>query len=210
MKELSLFYPFVEPEVMGCPYAVIDHHLRLALREFCERGHAWREWVDAFTADGTTNQFDYDISSGQEFVKVLQAIRNDDEPLDVYSADQLPVDWQTGDSCRLVDALVNYDDTSFMVFPLPASGDTFRLLMEFKPSIAATQVGDVLLTKWADEVSAGCKARLMRMLGQSWSNAVLAGAYSLEFEAAIAKAANTDFATRGQRARRTKLTPNGK
>jgi hypothetical protein len=210
MQTLAAFYPFVEPEVMGCPYPVIDHHLLMAIRDLCQRGHAWREWVDAFTADGTTNQFDYDLVSGQDLVKVVQAKRNETDDLTVYSADQLPNDWEAGDSTRLVDAIVNYDGASFMVYPLPASGDTFRLLMEFQPTITATQVGDVLLNTWADEVSAGCKARLMRMIDKPWANAALAGAYAGDFERAIHRTANADFAMRGKEARRVQPAPNGR
>ncbi len=207
-KALSLFYPFVEPEVLGCPHPVIDHHLVLTVRDFCERGLAWREWVDAFTADGTTNQFDYDLARGQELVKVARALRNED-PLQVMSADQLPRDWQSGDSTDLCDAVVHFDDASFMVYPLPASGDVIRLEMVFRPAIDAQTVGDVLYADWAEAISNGCKARLLRMPRQAWSDAVSASGFAGLFERDVSRAANADFAKRGKEARRTRPSPDG-
>jgi hypothetical protein len=81
--------------------------------------------------------------------------------------------------------------------------------MEFQPTIAATEVGDVLLNTWADEVSAGCKARLMAMLGKPWANAAMAQMYAADYERGVQRAANRDFAMRGPTARRTKPAPTG-
>lgn len=210
MQPLTSFYPYIEPEVMGCPYPMIDHHLILAIREFCQRGQAWREWVDAFTADGTTNQFDYDLVSGQELVKAARAIRNEDVELDILSEDELPRDWETGTSLDLEDVLVHYDDASFMVYPAPCSGDVFRIEMIFQPALSATQVGDVLLNTWAEQIAQGAKARLLRIPGKGWSDPVMAKFYDDRFEADIRKAANNEFAMRGKKGRRTKPSPEGK
>lgn len=203
MKTLTDFYPFVEPEVMGCPYPVIDHHLRLALREFCDRSQVWQEWADAITLDGTSNLFDADLASGQELVCVSRAILND-EDIDVLASSGLPADWQSSEPRDLRRAtLVHFDAGQFMLFPAPTAGDVLRVLQVYRPSLAATRVGDILLTRWADEVATGCKARLMRMIQQPWANPTLAIDYSARFERACSDAANNDF-SRGKASRRTR------
>jgi hypothetical protein len=206
MRALSQFYPFIEPEVMGCPYVVIDHHLRQALREFCDRTGVWQEWADALTLDGTTLTFDADLSSGQELVNVVRATLNGVD-IDVLAGSGLPGDWDQAAPAKLTkNTLVHFDSAQFMVFPTPTAGDVLRVLQALQPSLAATQVGDVLLNRWADEVATGCKARLMAMLGQSWSNPTLAAKYESEFDRKCRDAANNDFA-RGKQSRRMKSCP---
>jgi hypothetical protein len=206
VKTLAQFYPFIEPEVMGCPYPTIDHHLRLALREFCDRTKVWQEWADALTLDGTTNTFDADLASGAELVSVRRALLDGDD-LKLLSATGLPADWQDSNPTELCEpTLVHFETEQFMLFPMPTSGQVLRVQQAMRPSITATQVGDILFTRWANEVACGCKARLMRMILQPWANATLAGSYGGEFDAACHKAANSEF-SRGKHSRRSKVSP---
>jgi hypothetical protein len=206
VKTLAQFYPFIEPEVMGCPYPTIDHHLRLALREFCDRTKIWQEWADALTLDGTTNTLDADIANGAELVGVRRALL-DDEDLELLSATGLPKDWQASNPTELCEpTLVHFGTAQFMLFPMPAAGQVLRVLQAMRPSITATQVGDVLFDDWADQLASGCKARLMRMVQQPWSNAALAASYFTEFNMGCDKAANSEF-SRGKKSRRSRVSP---
>lgn len=204
MKTLTQFYPFVEPEVMGCPYPLIDHHLRLAIREFCDRTKVWQEWADAVTLDGTTNTLDADVASGQDLVSVLRAILND-EDIEVFAEADLPADWQKTTPSVLQDALVLFGEAQFMLFPMPTSGDVLRVQQAVQPSLTATSVGDVLFTKYADDVAAGCKARLMAMLQQAWGNEKQAGYYARRFDQACRDTANV--AAMSKSSRRMKPCP---
>jgi hypothetical protein len=204
MKALSLFHPFVEPEVMGCPSPVIDHHLRLAMREFCDRTKAWSEWLDPVTLTGTTDTFDYDLTQSQELVAVRRAILNDAD-IDVMDGGATPEDWNASDAGSDLDPqLVHFDNAQYKIFPIPSSGDVLVVQMAFRPSLAATQVGDILYTRFAEKVADGAKARLMAMVGQEWANPALQVFYNQRFETACHTAANEDFA-RGKR--RTKPSP---
>lgn len=207
MKTWADFYPFVLPEVSGCALPTVDHHLRLAARDFCQRTGCWHEWADAITADGLTNRFDYDMSATQqELVRIERAVRNDCDKLDVRDErGGLPGDWATGDTDRryAMDTLVHFDACQFAVFPKPCASDTIRVEMVFKPSMAATQVPDVLVNSYADEVSKGAKKTLLGMRAREWTDLVQAGRYAGEFESAIHRVANRAWS----RTERGRLNP---
>jgi hypothetical protein len=207
VKTWSLFYPFIEPEVMGCPGAVIEHHLRQAARDFCRRSMVWREWVDAVTADGTTDTFDYDLSSGQELVKITRALSND-TPLTVTAGRDLPADWQQATPTQQwKPTLVHFDSEQFKVFPYPVAGDVIRVEMAFMPTQAATGIGDIVFDDWADELATAAKARLWAMKGQAWGDPLLAVDARTRTEGHIARAANRAMARRDQLGMRTKKAP---
>lgn len=190
------FHSFVAPEVSGCPIPVIDHHLMLAAREFCQRTGAWREWVDEFTADGTTNRFDYDLGVQQELVKVAQALRNGTELGVRAGGSALPPDWDDGDSTKSYaqDTLVHFDSAEFVVFPQPTAGDVFRLEIVFKPTLGSTGVGDLVFDSYCNEIATGAKARILKMPRRDWTDFALSAHHSTQFELAIARAANKSTA----------------
>lgn len=201
--DLARFYPFIEPEVMGCPYPVIDHHLRLAIRDFCDRAKVWKEWQDAVTLDGSTNRFDYDLTTNQELVQVRRALLNGEE-LVVKQAGDLPADWTDSDPAEITEpTLVHFDTSEYMLFPMLAAGDSLVIEIVMRPSLTATSVGDIIYTRYADKVADGCKAQLKAMLDQPWGNEKLAAFYGLKFERSVHAAANEDF-SRGKGSHRTK------
>jgi hypothetical protein len=207
VKTWAQFFPFIEPEVMGCPAALIEHHLRQAARDFCRRSKAWREWVDAVTADGVTNTFDYDLASGQELVAITRALIND-RPLTVTAGRDLPDDWQeTVPTLTWKDTLVHLTNEQYMVFPMPDAADVLRLEMAFMPTQASTGIGDIVFDEWADELATGCKARLWAMKGHDWAATDLALDARQRFEGYIARAANRAMARRDVRGLRTKKAP---
>jgi len=56
MATLESLLPLVEPQLPGCPRALILQQLRTAMRSFCRRTDLWRVWLDpiAIEADVTT------------------------------------------------------------------------------------------------------------------------------------------------------------
>lgn len=189
---------------MGCPYPVIDHHLRQATRDFCQRSGAWRFWADPVTADGTVNRFDYDLSPGQEIVRIARALRNNCA-LAITAGRGLPDDWQDATPDFEQDTLVHFDNLQFMVFPVPEAGDLLTVEMVVKPSQAATGVDDALFAAFVDEISAGAKSRIQMLPKQDWSDVTSAAVNAATFERAIHSAANRDVQRSNSRGlRRTK------
>ena len=197
MKTLEQFYPLILPAVLGCPTPVLDANLILAAREFCQKTSALRYWLDTVTADGTTNTFDHDLTSNQELVRVTRCLYTQDTDYGIMSQRDLPRDWETGDSGWLYQTLVQFDNgQTYKMYPAPVAGDTFTLQIAVKPSIAATALDDDLYNKWAEALAHGTKQRLMIMPRQAWSDPTLSQYHGMEFNKALASAANEDFKQR--------------
>ena len=162
MKTWDQFYPYILTDVIGCPFPLVDNALRLAAREFCQDTSAIREWSDAVTADGISPVFDFDISTSQELVKVMKAIVNDVD-YDVISYKELPEDWQNASPASIGNKVVQLDLLQYRVFPAPVAGDVITLQIATCPTIRATSCADDLVTRYADDIANGAKARLMTM-----------------------------------------------
>lgn len=204
MKAWSLFYPYVLPEVIGAPNPLVDQALRLAAREFCQRGTAWVEFQDELQPLESTNRFEFEVPLGAELVKVVSAVVGT-TPLDVFSNGDLPADWTDPRSTALRNKLVHLEGNEFLVFPLPTA--PLRLQLAFKPSLSAASVGDEVFDKWGEDVAAGAKARLMAMRGMPFTDLTSAAINKAQFEAAINRCANRGFALRSLGARVTKKAP---
>jgi len=204
MKAFDQFYPYVLVDVIGCPNPLVDNALRIAAREFCETTKAVREWCDPVTTAGTETPFDFDLSTGQELVKVIKAIVND-VGYEVISYKDLPNDWQAATPVDIGNKVVQLDQETYRVFPAPIAGDVIALQVATKPTATATTVADDLVNRFADAIAAGAKARLMLIAGQTWSNPALAGVFRNQFDAAMRSAANEDYRQRSQH--RGKLLP---
>jgi len=206
MAALSDFHPFILTDVMGCPIPTVDHRLILAAREFCDLSGIWREWLDTITADGTVNTFDHDLTSQQELIRYTRCIVNDEDAgeYEILSRSDLPPDWSDTASTGLVDTVVHIDGAEFMVFSLPASGDTIRMEAVFKPKISATTLPAVLYDRFAEGVAAGALSRLLLLPNMPWTNPALADIHRRNFEAAAHLAANDGF--RQRKHKRTRLS----
>jgi hypothetical protein len=202
VKTFDQFYPFIMPDVMGCPAPTIDQYLLMSAREFCQRTKAWREWLDVFTADGTTNRFDHDLTSQQDLVATLRVLVNDSgyDEYKIKSARDLPKDWESGDSDDLDGNVVQIDNaTEYAIYPLPTSGATFQMQVALKPSMTATTLPDALFDEWLEGVCSGAKARILAQSNQAWTDLNLSKYHATKFETFVSRAANQDFAQRSNK-----------
>lgn len=204
MKAWSLFYPLVLPEVMGATEPLVDQALRLSAREFCQRSSAWVEWQDAQPAMSASNRFEFEIPTGAEVVKVVRAVIGKTD-LDILSCRDVPADWVDPTSTALRNKLVHFEGVEFLVFPLPT--ESIRLQLAFKPTLSASTVGDDVFDKWGEDIAAGAKSRLMAMRAMPFTDLTSAAINKSQFEAAIHRCANRDFAQRSLGARITKKAP---
>lgn len=195
MKAWDQFYPYILTDVIGCPLPLVDSALRLAAREFCQDTSAIREWSDPVTATGVTPVFDFDLSTSQELVKVMKAIVNDVE-YDVISYKELPEDWQSASPASIGNKVVQLDVLQYRVFPAPVAGDVITLQIATCPTIRATSCADDLVTRYADSIANGAKARLMTTKGNAWSDVDLGTHFKTLFVANKNSAANEDIIQR--------------
>jgi len=200
MKALSLFYPYVLPEVIGAPYPIVDQAIVLTCRDFCQRTAVWTEWMGAIPP-GTSNRFEFDIATSQELVKVVKALAGTTE-LDVLSYRDVPPDWMDATSTKLTNKLVHLEGNEFLIFPLPT--ESIYLQLAFKPTVTAATVGDVLYDSHAEDIGTGAKARMMTMRDMPFSDINYAAVNRQAYEAAISQTANLGFSHRSPGARVTK------
>lgn len=205
MTAWASFYSRVLPYVPGCPAPQVDLALVDAAREFCKRTRAWVNQAAAQEGTGSQQAYNFVFPSESELVEVLRATVAG-EDMAILSSREMPADWQEAspETDTLVDAIVvNNLNTAFRVYPPPASGDDIVIYQALQPTLAATGVGDIIYTEYAEAMASGAKYRLMAMPNKPWTNMDFAPFERAAFEDGIRMAANRVF-RQGQR--RTKLS----
>lgn len=198
MKAWSLFYPDVLPELPGAPVAMIDHWLRNAAIEFCERSKA--HVTDLAPVSAVADQMSYAIPlvTGTELVEINELWFSGERLTPKspgFLSDQY-ADWTI--EIGAPDYYTQQDAVNVLLVPAPdtAETDAIKIKASIKPGTAATGIDDMLFSKWRIPIGAGCKAKMMAMAGKPWSNPDNVILYLSQFEAAIAEAtpdANAGF-----------------
>lgn len=203
MKTLDQFYPYILPEVMGCPNPVVDFAILNTCREVCSRTAAWCEWAASFVATGLTQRHSFVLPATSELVAVRRATVNGID-IDVLGSNKLPDDWENTGTSNPNPALIHISMTEYMLYPMPSAGDVVRIEMRLKPTLAAVSVGDALYDKYAETVAKGALYRLMSSSGKAYTNLPLAQLASAQFESGIHLAANEEFRQTAPRDRKVK------
>ena len=191
MKAWESFYPFILPDVMGCPYPMVDHALTQAAREFCQRTSAWVEWMD-MVAPGNTQRFDFDLPAQTDLVAARRATV-DGVDINVLGNRNLPPNWDRTGATFEPDALIHISLTEFMLFPTPDAGITVTIEMAVKPTLTAKGIADDVFSRYVEPISKGALFRLQSSPGKPYSNNTIALLSRSEFERGIQLAANEPF-----------------
>lgn len=192
----SAFYPFVLPEVQGCPTPQIQHALRQATREFCDRSRVWQERAAALTGDGTTKTFAITVPAtplalGAELVRLERCTVAGDD-FAIVSYDDMPPDWlETTEDNSLSFTCVQISQSQFRLYGTPDAGDSIVPYLSLQPSVAtSTGVADEVFGRYAEAIAAGALKRLWGMAGKVWSKPESIGMAHEAFERGIHTAAN--------------------
>lgn len=211
MAQWDAFYPFVLPDVPGCPNPAVDHALRQAAREFCARTLAWNEYLDPQPTIATLLECEFDLSSDQEIIKILDATIGTPDPvsgtiawtdLPVWRIDQLPRDWKTNPCLHR--GIVTPDRLVFYVVPQQCAGLSVVPRVALKPSNSATCVSDDLFDQYAIDIASGAKALLMLNPDKPYTNLALSQYHRGVFESSCATVAvmvGQSFSQTSRRAR---------
>lgn len=192
MKTWDAFHPYILIDVPGAAVPLVNQKLCLAAREFCERTSAWEEFSDPVAVvEGV--EYDIDIPTGAELVRIVSAAGADGEEIDVVVNDATPRSTK-GRGTRFV--LTQTEDGTAFKVNAALSGKTITVLMAFKPLLTATSVGDVLAVKYADAIAAKAKAMLQLVPNQPFSDPGSASVNASLFEAMVHQVANRSFAAR--------------
>ncbi|MCY1167131.1 hypothetical protein D9M73_70880 [compost metagenome] len=185
MKAWSEFYDSLLPDLPGCTPTMANVALRHAAREFCSKTLAWNEWRGPQDTSATSIEYDFDVASTEDVVKLLGATLAGNDLL-VLAQNDLPLDWTTAPGCR--SGIVTIDRRSFFVLPQRDAGLAIRTWIALQPSKKGLGVPDALFAQYEEDICAGAKARLMLSPKKPYSDTGLAGVHRLDFDQRIARA----------------------
>lgn len=171
MKTWADLYPFVLPAAPEAPNPTVDHALRLAAQEFCERTRAWDVWLAPQNTVLDDQDYSFTTEAGQDVVKLLQATLAGDA-LPVLSVNDLPADWKANPGA--LRGMFTQDRKTFWILPPPAAGIAVATRVALKPSHDATGISDELFAHYAQDIATGAKAHLLAIPRQPFTDIVLA------------------------------------
>ncbi len=198
MKAWSAFYPDLLPELPGAPLPMVDHWLRNAAIEFCERSKAYV--VDLVAMNAVASQMSYTLVplNDTEIVE-LKTILFSGKKLDPkghsFLENQYP-DWTAEVGTPEYHKQQASDVVMLVPAPSAAATDAIKIKAVARPAMASAGVADWLFQSFRQALVAGCKAKMMAMVEKPWSNQDRVEYYLGAFEASIDKAmsaANSGF-----------------
>lgn len=197
MKDISTFYPLIEPYVIGCPVPLMNQAVLRSAIEFCRRTNAVQEiGTQDITAD--TTEYDIDVPTSSQLTcivgvwvggKKIDPVATDSVESGTamrgnIGQDEVP----PGNSTCYYQRLPS--DSVIYLWPSPTDTITDGLAIKaaFEPTQAATSLADVLWTYHADAIAYGALAYLMSLPGQSFSNPTSAVDFRTRFITSAEKA----------------------
>jgi hypothetical protein len=197
MKAWSTFYPDVLPELPGAPLPMVDHWLRNAVIEFCERSKALVADLDLINA--VTGQPGYVLPAptGTDMVEVVGAWFSGKKitPKSPLYLDGKYEDWAT--ETGTPDHYTQQAKDSILLVPMPEADavGALKIKAAIKPSATSTGVDDWIFAQFRKAIAAGCKAGMMAMPSVEWANPDRVALNASLFEDAVTKA--TEAAANG-------------
>lgn len=193
MATLSDFYPYILPQVPGCPELTADVAIRSALIEFCEKSLIIQRDLDPVTVVKGIVDYDIDPPANQLVTRVMRVWYKDKEltptaPDNVNSSEVYNQLFPDADKSRSDPRIfLQKDERTFTIFPIPmdtvANGLTVRAAL--KPTRTTETVEDVLFEDYAETVAQGALYRLLSIPGKPWMNGPASAAALAMFNSTI-------------------------
>ncbi len=177
-------HPEVLPYVPGCPDPMLDQEIRSAAIEFFRRTRVWGEWLDPVYAASSLREYDLEVPTGSEVVRIEQATRNG-ALLEIEGFRSVPTD----PAQRAVDgplSITTSDRVTVWLSQGVATGDRVQMRVSLMPSRTSTGIADTLFGQYRDAMADGARHRLLRVPGPLHKPREAEEARLL-FEAAIAR-----------------------
>ena len=195
-KAWSAFYPDVIPDLPGAPFPLVDHHLRNAAIDFCERSKALVVDLDPIDAVSGLQAYDLPLPSGTDLVEIAGARFSGKKitPKSPAYLDANREDWNTEQGTP--EHYTQQGKDSLLLVPIPQvdAATAIKIKAAVKPSNTSTGVDDWFYAQFRKAIAAGCKAVMMAMPDEKWSNpdrvALNAGIFDAAANDATGDAAN--------------------
>lgn len=176
MQSLEVFLTRLLPKVQGCPEPAAFTALLDAATDFSDRTRAVRVTTDPVPLQAGVAEYDLDLPPGTEpamFVRAWVGLRPIALPAEAHRG-ILGANTATVETGAVL-ALMPGVDTTVRLLPVPdRSGGLLTVRLALRPTATATQVMDVLYTRWREAIVGGAAARLASMPGKAFSNPAIA------------------------------------
>lgn len=156
----SAFYPDLLPVVPGCPDPLLEKQTRIAAIEFLRRTRAWVEWLDPVTSIEGLAEYDFDLPTGADVVRVVRATL-DGNPIDVVSFRDAIYDPARQDMPD--QGVVSRDLKTFRLGVSVAAGLPIQIQAAMVPSRNSTGIPDDLFEKYRDDIAHGALAKILAL-----------------------------------------------
>jgi hypothetical protein len=193
-KSYEEFFPYVLPDVAGCPEIAAIQAIRDSTIEFCEKSLIHQADHDPVTV--TARIADYDLEtpvSGTRITKVMKAWYKGQELIpaapdqvrDPSVYNQRIGGYQTEYSTPRF--FIQKDPDTFSLLPIPdqtlAQGITIRVALV--PLRGSTSCENFLFEQWAETIGAGAVSRLQLVAAKPYSNPAAAAINKAVFNAGV-------------------------
>lgn len=150
-----------------------DQALREAAREFFTRSSGWRAWLDPVDARAGVRDYDLDLPSGADFLRMDKLTRNGME-LNTAAAGWMQSDPAAGEQ---PDGAASISERLTVILPIsPGEGDKIQVYAILVPSQNASGIPDHLANhpQVARGILAGARYHLRTTPGAAYENTALA------------------------------------
>ncbi len=185
---ISVLVNEVLPDVIGCPYPLIETKVKETLEDFAGTGiinSGFKHEVLAADPTAPNNQITIPTPAAFEHYQPLDilSLRVDGIP---YDAVRRVITDDLTDIESVLDSRTRFwypgTATSIIMYPFDAAAVQLYLQVAFKPLTTVTTIEDVFYQEWHQVIAAGTKARLMLMPEKVWSNPQLGAVYQGQYD----------------------------
>ncbi|MFA5187348.1 MAG: hypothetical protein WC551_12790 [Patescibacteria group bacterium] len=194
LNRYSDLYPYLTPELPGCPNPVILQALQKAGRVFCLDTEVWREQLAPINL--VDEQVRYVINPSWEAevkrirdlrINTAEGISNGDkgDPVSAALFDFYPAGGKTELGVSFSDNTVILDDS---LEPAENVTGGLEVSIILVPYLNSDNIDPVFLNSWVEAIIGRAMSDLMSMTGKKWMNPGRAGYYEVQYQKARGRA----------------------
>jgi len=212
MAQTSQFLPYIQPNVQGCPLAILNSALASTLLDFCERSQLWTRISEKTSVIPNVPRYTFMPEEQAVAVEASLALC-EGRPLIQTTLDALNTeepDWRSKTG-RVPTKFFMDTSHSIRLYPEPTEliEDGLQVQISMKPKRDAKELPDFLYENWAETIAHGTLARLFAMSGKDWANPQLVGYHSDEYRAGLSRAKTKTIKSRQNVSLKVKNRPFG-
>ena len=178
----SAFVPYLAPYAAACPNPLLEAEARRAAIRFFRRTRAWVEWLDPVLSKEGSVEYDLDVPTGADVVRIERATLGG-KPLSVLSFRDAPKDFVSSDLAE--QGLVSANRKTFVLGNAVVAGLTCQVQVALAPSLAAVRLPDDLFELYGLDIANGALSAILAVPGVEFFQPDLAALKGSHFEAAI-------------------------